>query len=57
MTSLYSSISSYNCLPLDRISLTCGEHLEVVVTNVLDPENICVQPYGNDLVELMTKLG
>ncbi len=39
------------------IHLAHGELLKVVVTDVVDPGNISVQPHSKDLVDLMNKLG
>lgn len=38
-------------------SLSPGQHLEVLVTKVANPSDVCVQPYGTELVDLMEKLG
>ena len=38
-------------------TLLPGQRLQVLVTNVVNPSDICVQPYGTELVDLMEKLG
>ena len=38
-------------------TLLPGQRLEVLVTNVVNPSDMCVQPYGAELVDLMEKLG
>lgn len=42
-------------VPYERLSL--GQHLEVLVMNVVNPWDISVQLYGTKVVDLMERIG
>lgn len=42
---------------LECIHLTDGLELDVIVTGVKDPTDLCIQPYGEELVDLMERMG
>ena len=42
---------------LECISLTEGLEVDVIVTGVKGPYDFCIQPYGDQLVELMERMG